>query len=68
MTRYFVYTMYPDNPVYFVFTLDNMRGLIWQGGRWSEPDNTRFVDMMYSGDVYLDEIPESDLPAGVDPI
>jgi hypothetical protein len=68
MNRYFEYTMYPGRPFYYVLMPGHPRGLIWDDGEWSETTTTRFIEMLSEGDVYLDEIPESALPANVNPV
>jgi hypothetical protein len=69
--RYFAYVANPVNPIYFAYDTDGtVQGYFWKDGEWVAEDNKRanLVGMVFFGEPYLDEIPESALPAGIDPL
>jgi len=65
--RYFRYSPDPEKPLYIVITDETPKGLVWRGEFWEEVESSRVIEMLLGGEVFLDEIPETELPETVKP-
>lgn len=57
----------PDKPLYCAVTLEKPLGMVWREAGWVDAKTDSILRWITSGEVYLDEITEADLPAEVRP-
>lgn len=65
--RYFVNVSNPDKPLYCALKSNKGFGMVWRDARWVDAKTDSMLRWITSGEVYLDEITEADLPAEVRP-